>query len=375
MHSSRKPLIGQSGYSILEVLIALGILGISFSAMVNLLTNTERSDKIETIKATQRMLADKIALVITNPQSLANSLRKPGTGNAALRNCVIDGNICAHIGQNLARGFYLADPQDSLGGSMPALAGPPTQTVRYNTKGQLCNTGPSCVFRAQVEFWGVCDLDRSLPIPSPLPTCAQPIDLMFRYKVTAHYPGANLSDYPPTTTDPFSGVFLIRRSDLATVANQRCAPYQRQVGVDTKGNIICECIVKETDSSGNIQYESNGQPRCGRQRCPSTGSLQQVMVGFDANGNIKCINQNICAAAHQAIANGTATGADYTTAQLCPCEQIVISDPNRSQCSPGYWMVNLTWGQCWAVTDKSKANPEVVKCDNNIGVCCKIDAD
>jgi hypothetical protein len=89
------------------------------------------------------------------------------------------------------------------------------------------------------------------------------------------------------------------------------------------------------------------------------------MAGYDAAGNVICINQNVC--------------SSMPPPPECPCFAVdltVTGDCDNPSVAgdEGYWLVSIDYGECWAETNKSgKGGAEKVRCDRHVGRCCKLD--
>lgn len=349
----------ECGLSLLEILIALAILGIGIAAATSYLWRIEREVQIENAKVMQHHLADRLQLALSNPDAIRNSIDLDmSIGNDTLRSCIEPGRICNSVSPATQTRFNLL----AAGRSPDRIAG---DLVSYSTQGKLC-TPPSagCHFDAEVWFWGTCAIDAT---GVPQASCTSPAYLNFRFRI-APRPGSRVqavgsfSDYPPAgpfNADTTSFTVRLRTAEVLLRTMQECGPDQYVKEIDRNGLVVCECVVPEVNAAGTRtnRRDGFGRPACGSQRCRND---YEIMVGFTPQGTIRCIDERTC--------SRTPMPVD------CPCK--IIDLTTTGDCGSGFWMVSIDYGLCEATTvgKGGKGATEKVKCSRHVGRCCKLDS-
>jgi hypothetical protein len=362
-----------AGTTLLEVVVALGILAVIVAGLSTFLGNQIITSGRQNESRTQLRLADRIRETISDPDNIRASIDY-GT-NPMLRNCVYSTGPCdATVQSAYANPFDLYQATtDGAGVQSGVHVG---GGVHYDKKGDICTAGTvGCIFQVNTYFWATCDFDNTAT-RKPLSSCSVSRYLNFRFMVRYVPPtpppagGPKLKHYPPQ--GDFEGnvtafAVRMRTADVIQKLDQTCPPNQIVKGIKTDGTPICQCrngnklnieANLNTTTSVIIDPRSNLNLSCGPQQCPNAND---IMVGYKPDGDIKCINQNEC---------GNPASPVYSQ---CPCFTTAVnSTTGYGDCGPGYWMVNFQFGVCRGVTTK-KAGPEVVECDDNEIRCCKLD--
>lgn len=365
----------ESGVTILEVLVALGLIGIVAASATTYLVKANFEVRRENEKSAMLFLADRIQLELGTPDAIRNAIdNDTSVPNQILKNCVAPGVACTKAAvPNVTEpagqlGFYLY----SSGENTRKIAGPPSDPIGYTKQGELCAPGnANCTFGVLSWFWGTCPINTVTKIPNA--TCTDPIYMNFRFQIRPlRQPrpeeGGRYTEFPNDAAfnaSSYGFAVRLRTADIVERTLATCAPDQRVKSIGRNGLPVCECVVQQaiggqvvdaagTTVGGSKSTDAFGRPICGAQTCPNN---DDIMVGYDATGNIKCLNYKTqCGAAGN---------------PLCPCKDVDLAV--NGDCGPGYWMVSINYGGCHANSDKGKGGPDKVICDNHQGRCCKLD--
>jgi prepilin-type N-terminal cleavage/methylation domain-containing protein len=355
----------QWGVTLVEVLVAVAIVGISVVAITEYSSKLNLGLKIEDSKAAVDGLAENTRLALSNLDGIINSITRDGfAGNVELSNCVGPGKTCSTFATREGRqiGFYLW----SAASNPERIAGPsPGAAIGYTSEGERCTPGTNkCLFGAVTYFWATCPRNAA---GVPVDTCTDPTYLNFRFQIVPLSQAAKKSEltgsqpvqaFPRNedfNSDRTSYVIRVKTTDIVQRLRSVCRNDTKQVGVETDGTPRCECHSPAFDGAGRKRYRPDGTPICAPQTCPSRND---IMVGFNPNGKIKCIDQNVC--------------ASPSPPPECPCHDVDLSQ--NGECNDGYWLVHIGWGNCYATWSKGKGyGYETVVCDEHRGRCCKLD--
>jgi type II secretory pathway pseudopilin PulG len=361
------------GATLLEVIVALGLLGIIIAAISTFMSDQFITSSRHSESRTQQRVADRIRQIISDPDNIRASIDY-GI-NPSLRDCVYTTGACTATVQGAyANPFDLYQATtDSMGTQSGVHVG---GGIHYDKKGEICAAGSvGCVFQVNTYFWATCDFDNT-PSRRPLASCSVSRYLNFRFMIRYVPPtapagsGPILKDFPPKAdfeSKITAFAVRMRTADVIQKLDQTCPPNQIVKGIKVDGTPICQCrngnnlnieANLNTTTSVIVDPRSNLNLTCGPQQCPNAS---EIMVGYKPNGDIKCINQTEC---------GNPSSPVYSH---CPCFTTAVnSTTGYGDCGTGYWMVNFQFGVCRGVTTK-KAGPEVVECDDNEIRCCKLD--
>lgn len=355
---SNKAQFFQRGASLVETIMAIGILGIVVGAASTYFAQSGATLRIENAKETQSALAARMQSALSNPDAITNSiLFGVGEGNTALKDCVSASGNCVITKANSAMAFTLYDAGDQA----VRMASPTGEG--YDPDGKKCTPGSqNCIFTAIVKFWATCGLSAG-PNPTPLSACvpAKFINFKFQVQVAKQMMQGKSAKLFPFPSDAVynnalpSSAVRMRVADINARLGGECGQGKigttlKMTGIDQNGKPICKCLNGgDPDAAGN----------CPNQRCAAKNS---IMVGFKPQSPgspilvPECINQQTC---------------QNDTTGLCPCVDVDLA--TNGDCGEGYWMVSINYGQCTASTGKNKNAPETVSCTKKRGRCCKLD--
>lgn len=371
---------GETGASLIETMIAIGILGVAIGTAMTYFAQTGSTVRGENAKEVQQLIATRIQLALANPEAMSKTVNMlTGSENKRLKACAIGADakegLCT--GANTvaaAREFELADAVVAADGSAVKLSGP---TVGWTKDGKTCTVGtPTCVFTARTKFWATCKPAGNInafTTSTPPNSCVQAQYLNFKFLVSPasqvnKKSGVKLYPYPSAAAyngSDTTGSIRMRAADVVLRQGGDCGDPKnnlRMVGIDSDGRPLCKCI---DGSSPPTSGKNKGI--CQDQPCPAG----KLMVGFkEAPGTgflvPECLDQKSCE-------------DPVTFDQKCPCKIIdlapPVQKPDSGDCGVGFWMVHVSYGECKATTDKDgKAAPETVKCSEHTAKCCKTDA-
>jgi prepilin-type N-terminal cleavage/methylation domain-containing protein len=385
---NRKDLMGSRkqsrGASLIEIMIALAILGIVVAGVSSFMGKQIRTSNQLKAKQTQVRLADRIRLALSDPDNIhASAVYNTGSNNQKLRSCIEDAGTCNKSALvqaaypnpfNLYRAIKNPDGSDGA----EKIAG----GIMYDFDGDQCAPGDSgCVFEVSTYFWATCDFTTSNNINKarkPRTSCKISRYLNFRFMVRYIEPiggprgGPRIHDFPPKTkfeSDFSAFAIRLRTSDVAQKFYQKCEPNQIVKGIKSDGSPICQCRNgNKVNISGTANSGSNSitKPRadvaisCGEEKCKNK---YEIMIGYNTDGDIRCINQQAC---------GDKNSSVYAD---CPCINTTVGNDGKGDCGAGYWMVAFEYGKCEGKTDKKGdgSTVETVTCSENKIRCCKLD--
>jgi hypothetical protein len=356
----------QSGMSLIELMVATGMLGIVIGTATTYYGSMSRQSNLEHLKDLQLKLASDVEAAVTTPDAIIRTANAPG--NSLLKNCITPGVGCGTTeppGAELV--LYNAD-------SPPAKIA--SSTTNYDFDGNICSgSSPKCIFNPRVSFWATCPLGSN---NKPQKTCTNPVFLNFKYQIDNIHPEKNkrfkqIDTYPEKgniSSTTLRRVIRMRVSDALLRIGDSCEAGEMLTGFDINGKAICDCIVQSaTWNSGQGKmipnFDSAGNPICGQQACPKDSLMTgyrldvQTVKGKQRKTIVpECKTEKVCSQ------NPVPSG--------CPCK--IVNLNAQGDCGPGFWMVSITHGVCEGTTEKNgKDAPETVKCSEREGRCCSFE--
>lgn len=344
----------QLGMGLVELLVAVAVLGVVVGTASTYFANMNKSFNSESLKDLQVKIAKDIELALSNPDAIKNSANFGG--NANLNNCIEPGNTCSTT-EPPGSDFTLLDSE-----AVPNLISGPT--IGFDLNGGRCTVGaPKCIFNPVVKFWATCSLDA---LNKPKNSCTNAGFLNFKYEVRVVNPTYSnvIRTYPEVGAVDSTDMRFVTRMRVADVLirfGDSCPIGQQLLGFDQQGKAKCECLVQKTITSGATVvplFDGLGRKICGNQQCPAN----TLMTGYELKpGNAvvpRCRDQDACS-----------TNSPPTD---CPCK--IINLDLVGDCGAGFWLVSVTHGICKAVTTKNgKGAPETVECSSRTGRCCSFE--
>ena len=154
-----KFLLNRRGFSLIQTLIAAGIIAIFVSVFADLLMNMQKEVKRNKNKHERILINYQIDQVVTSSKGVKESTEL--TQNAALKACVKGGQFGACLTNCCQNGvvypFYLLDPRDE-NPDIPArarLSGPETDPVFYDDDSNVGCTA-NCAYTVTSSFKAHC---------------------------------------------------------------------------------------------------------------------------------------------------------------------------------------------------------------------------
>jgi prepilin-type N-terminal cleavage/methylation domain-containing protein len=349
------------GFSLIEIMISAGVLGIMVTALSSYLVSTTQGLSRAEKKAVLNVIYEGVRVTATTPSALAYSVNNGILGNRVISNCVNPVKSCPSQATNSRK----QDTFNLYDSSGTKIAGKKSNPQGYDWNGDTCVPGSKkCLWGAVAYYWATCPPSNPATT-KPANTCTNPAKINVRIQVTP-FPqaqpkkGVKFREFP--RNEYFNGknnatsfATSIHAKDIVNLVQDECAKDQKQTGTYPDGKPICECIVKSVSSKGKFNTDGFGRVKCGPQSCQSKF---EVMTGYDGDtGKITCLNLKNC-----------------PSAANCPCKKIDLDV--SGDCGVGYWMVNIDYGVCKTDTSKNgKGKPRTVSCTGRSGQCCKLDFD
>ncbi len=175
----------QTGYSLLETMMAVGILSLLTVVSMSLYSNQMRDLNHLKVVDGRNLILATLNSVIRQPTAIANSL----ASSPELQSCISEVPTTIPCVSLTGSGALVEHDFDLQDDNLPSqlVAGPATALVRYTTEGQLCTatTTEPCVYDARAWFIADCD-----GLPSCIP--ARRIRVFFEIKPIVGTPIENL---------------------------------------------------------------------------------------------------------------------------------------------------------------------------------------
>jgi type II secretory pathway pseudopilin PulG len=367
--SNDKPPRSQLGATLLETIIAIGILGAVVGAASTYFAQSGSTLRFENLKEMQGAIVGRLQSALANPEVINKTLdfAPPSTGLNQLKACILGTSTCVATAPASSWTFDLLDANvDPSTGKPIQLAG---GLAGYDMEGNPCKLGsPKCIFGTEVKFWATCPLDTAKN-PTPLTTCPRAQYLNFKFQVRVpdakqlfKSKGLKLPNFPSDAdyngAEPMSAV-RVRVADVLARRGGACGKpedYLRMVGLDKEGKPICRCI----DGSSKTPCK------------PVICAKNEIMIGFkEVTTKDKATGVNITTLQPQCLKQKDCEDLSKTLPDICPCTDVDLGASGK--CAEGFWMVGIQYGECSATTEKDKGGPETVKCTGKKGRCCKLD--
>lgn len=309
---------GKKASTLLETLVALGILGLTMVAMNSFWSSINQQKKSNQLRAVHESLAASIASNLSDPQAIyfSTSLEENGT----LLGCLLGVNtrFCAMPSAKV--------PSDYTSLVKFSLISPGSNTVRtpryYDAQGNPCanNTGsqdPSCVFLAETFFFPIC--------PNKELTCFQAEEFRFAYRIQQIKPhpslkGATLPELPSSGKPQYIPHRTIEI--LGLYHNTACHFGSILEGFTPTGQPICTCRYPYRKRHQPPLEDKFGKPYCSKvPEADATCEAKQIFRGLKPDGTAYCVPYN------DAFDCKTYTSLEKT-------------------CPSGYWLNHFKMAQC-----------------------------
>jgi type II secretory pathway pseudopilin PulG len=325
-----------SGYSMLEVLVSIGIGIIGVIAATSYFNSLQKATGKETTELEMKKVAANIEKYVREEGTFFRALQFGASANTALRNCLDATSVapCTITNSMDQVGFDLYDA------SGKRISGTPSDPVFYSRSGAPnCDPStPGCPFwRAVTYFWARCANGT---------VCDRANTLYIRYQLLPEnptYEGIPLNAFfdpvkfnaPPKDSNAIS-----HKLSRALEWGQTCPVGSEQVGFESGGKLQCKCRF----DAPQVGVDAQGQPICDvlDYVCPN----ETIMQGNDTTGKPICrMVTTVCNPSYP------------------------LADEN-AQCPNGGWMTGLNLGRCAAGAGIKKGFSRGIKCDVNRAHCC-----
>lgn len=351
----------RAGFSLVEILISIGIMFFAIAAIGNLLSNTEAGIKVSELMEVRDEIARNIARNLQQYERIVYAAANSGhSGNKELYSCIAKPNINGN--HNLTPTCVKTDRKNPVPFVLVVKSGKTTSTplagdvsggdaIYYDRKGRRCPDGDNrCHFwQAKTWFYATCISPQGAPnIRQASDKCFQARSVSFQYQVSLKDRAvlsriknapANLRDKPLRREDS-----TITHQVGGLLVNQQCPPNSIPTGYTTDGRIMCQCI------SGSIKLP--GLNPDGSIRCSTPVALQcgprEFFRGVDPLGKPICIRRNLRCGV--------------------PAE---TGGQSEASCKQGGWLTNFNFGECYASATNKKGENRKITCRNYGGSCCQ----
>lgn len=338
------------GASLLEVSIALGVMGIAVVGASQYYSYTNATKRYARIRLVQKSIARNIEYKLKNPSSIyISSLQKD---NSDLTSCLFGSLDGCQTGtaQNYSD-FKLVYPiKDG--------AYRPLTPNFFNLSGQICEDPSSeqCIFEAKAYFYPVCP--PAAEGQSPQISCRSAKLLRFAYRVKQREGKAlmindkKLNRKFPSIPSKLRFVGVSASQILGPYINSDCLMGSVVEGFTPTGQPKCKCIASYEPLiiAGDAQFDSSGRPIC---------------TPIDQE-NFQCGNGTVFRGLSE---TGSAICVDFAKSYTCETK-------NGDSCGPGYWMQSYSKGDCIFKCSVSKNGNRVCKSsddqknNSNLGLSC-----
>lgn len=224
MHST-KLLKNRFGFSLVEILVALGVMSILMLGIITLVENTNKSGMATRMALTRDRLTNLVTLYISRTGALKNSIIN--AGNANFDRCVntsIAGTLDCTAGP--VNDLFLLEPVGAT-----VFAGPPANPSRYDANGGPCPAlSVNCPLEVITSFTAVC--------PGATATCDQAQSVQVTYIVQLAPALGNQGNWLGTVA---SRTATITKSVAEILgAATACPPGKCVTGIFPDGSVQCE---------------------------------------------------------------------------------------------------------------------------------------
>ncbi len=334
----------RNGYTLVEVMISLGIIGTVTLAVSTFLVNAYRYEKRILETGAREELVAEVQKIVTDMRHVSRSADL--AGNIQLRRCLdrssaedcIITSVDDQVDISIAKYSTTGDFQRTVSGTT-------TNPVIYGDMGQPdCTISAKCPsWKVRTSFWAKCAGNNT--------ACAQAATIHIRYQV---YP-ATERDWgtpvpiavPPepaysTNKDSYSTPLQVR-TDFEI--SQQCPAGSQQFGFDRFGRIQCECL-PNTVQTGTVNDAGNILPVC---RITADRCLPgQVIIGKTLTGGIRCGVPRYRAVSPNVMMN-------------------------FQRCVPNSWIRTTRQGGCSVSRGATRKDPVIINCGANLGTCYRED--
>ena len=270
IHHNKKSLRdkkNQSGFSIIEIMLALALITIGSMATLSFISSVNSSNRAMTQYSGRNTIQAKITHIVSSPATLYwSTIGVSATQNLALKRCVL-GNIAgACQGDLVWRGVDLLVPNISTYASRSPTS---SSSALYNAKTfERCaaTAVPSidCPFDVRTEFRATCPNRGILGSSS---TCKLADSIEIRFTVNQVWNGDNSEQ-----------IKLRDRSGVISVSNREISLFKTQAFIGPATGAELGCPVGEV----SIGYSGDGQFIC--QKLDHVCPAGTVAVGVDKFG-------------------------------------------------------------------------------------------
>lgn len=278
---SRRP---QEGFTLNEVLISLGILGIIMALSAQFLPSIDASrHRIEAL-GTRDALALRVRRAIDKNNVLFSAKAFKGPGNTQLLHCVDEQPTpCQATQAKNPVGIQLGYPRGT-GGQAEPITGSDQQPLRFDHMGGICTIKGLCraEFEVRSSFYAIC--------PGGQASCPNALSLRVRYQVRNISLGSQrtLPPVPPDAVyaDPVKGAVSVLISEKKFVGS--CPPFSFLTSIDVAGRLQCKCQ-PGSRQTGTVK----GQPVCTPEAITCPNNQTHRLIGYSATMEPICIKREL----------------------------------------------------------------------------------
>lgn len=279
----------------MEVIVAVGLLGLIAVAMAQFFASTTRVQKRAKVKGAMQFIAQDIENKLKTPSSLYLSLTDPS--NFQFISCVLGaGDGCTSVLTKFdpnsppsTWNYFALNYADTANSSLRMTSSSFGAPILYDTDGLPCpskiGSHAPCVFQAYTFFYATCD-------PSDGNICKfGPAQVSVAYKVT-QVPNT-LTDLNPSFKALPEGIhfFTHQTKDiLGPFSNSTCNPGAIIQGYDRRGYAKCKCsgkYVPNTDIPENRFGPLCRPVQSVELKCPDPNT---VFRGLTPDGKANCVD-------------------------------------------------------------------------------------
>jgi hypothetical protein len=353
---------GSRGYSLVELLVAVFVMGLSAAATVQIVSNYTASSSFLEKKSGRDQLLESSMRILSSPGALYLSANLGGSASADFSACVLGQSGPGACRARRSAGFELYSPEDAIKASGP-IGG---TGVFYNPKtGAPCTgeTSPSaaCPTELRTGFEAFCLDDAA--------TCRQAITLKLSYEIIHH---TNVDPVQTAALRNLSGFVLMDLQQVSLFKEQvntnvdvnknlGCGKNEMTMGFDGLGNVICQkinflCpngqtamgidrygrpIANLNTPEGQGQFDNLTEVRCVASTCNNG-----LMVGLnDQQGNMigsRCMTEISCDPTTSQVLTGVGAGGVPQCLALQTCSQANVggSDYTKFNYTDSYTIYN-----------------------------------
>ena len=330
------------GFSLVEVLISVAILGFVGAGVATLITNTNSVMKESALTEVRDQIAREIEASMQNMALVKKSaVDDPDAGNKSLEKCLSkpkpsEPNKCSIKEQ----GFVMW----AKGGTdrKRRVAGSAANPVYYDKNGALCNQDACRFFRADAYFGATCMASDSRQIVGQ---CGQARSIYLQFQVVPLKPLASGRMLQPRPINRSQS--MITHSISGLLEGQRCPSHASMKGYTMDGRIMCSCMAGAVQQAGSPNDE-NIVCTLRQDQCRPG----EMWLGFETNGAPRCVVLD----------------------RECETQKQLDGTNKGIFCGAGGWAEQISMGTCTA-TEKGnggkKADEYDVNCPDAAVLCCK----